>query len=474
MNKETQAFTRALAAGTILPHNYITDRVIGEGGFGITYCCNILHTEEKVAIKEYFPDNIAYRASDNKVLPYTHQADLFERERRHFLTEASILLEFQNLEHIVNVKDILEANGTIYLVMEYIEGITLKQYVTDNEPLSFDELSKLMLPVLRDLIQVHAKGLLHRDISPDNVILGTDNQLHLIDFGSAAFESDATPDNKTIILKSGYAPPEQYLATGKLGAWTDVYGICGTIYFALTGFPPTDALERLQGAKLPPLTNHAQIRSWQADIITTGLQLAAGDRYPTMEALYQALCIPPLAITSQRAQAIHQSYKSEKTMLPTSISYVSKKKYPSIRIMSGELQKKKAIPLILLALFLLFIYCGLGFSGIAVPFWPQHRVPSHNTSTEKNTESISAKDNPETTGNSTTSESSSNTDSGTNENSSTTQATTHATTESTTETTTKQTTQIQTSKEGNQKKSSEQSDHFITLPEDDSYDSFTN
>lgn len=241
MNDHIPQSYHTLPPGTVLPHNYIIERVLGEGGFGITYCCKLRHTDEHFALKEYFPNHIAYRRIEQEsstVVPFPEHQELFERERRRFLTEASILQEFQQLEHIVGVKDIIEANGTFYLVMELIDGLTLKQYIKENEPLSFDELFQLIAPVLRDLIQVHKKGLLHGDISPDNLILGTDNQFHLIDFGSANLESMTEQESKTVILKHGFAPPEQYFPNGKLGPWTDVYGMCATIYYALTGMTP--------------------------------------------------------------------------------------------------------------------------------------------------------------------------------------------------------------------------------------------
>lgn len=315
--------SRALAPGTALPHNYIIKQVIGEGGFGITYECIHEHTKEQVAIKEYFPANLACRLTENgtqKIVPLAGQEDLFHRERHHFLTEASILLEFQHLEHIVSIADIFEENGTIYLVMEYVDGITLKQYIQENEPLAFDELFELITPVMRDLIQIHKKGLLHRDISPDNLILGMDNQLHLIDFGSADFESDLSSDMRTIILKSGFAPPEQYISDGKLGPWTDVYALCATIYYALTGFAPTEAIRRLQNDSLPELADHAQIRSWQANVIVKGLHLQKEQRYQTMDALYQAFIIPPIEVSSQRAS--RESIVDDVTVLPSGTPYV--------------------------------------------------------------------------------------------------------------------------------------------------------
>ena len=313
MNDHIPQSYHTLPPGTVLPHNYIIERVLGEGGFGITYCCKVRHTDEHFALKEYFPNHIAYRRIEQEsstVVPFPEHQELFERERRRFLTEASILQEFQQLEHIVGVKDIIEANGTFYLVMKLIDGLTLKQYIKENEPLSFDELFQLIAPVLRDLIQVHKKGLLHGDISPDNLILGTDNQFHLIDFGSANLESMTEQESKTVILKHGFAPPEQYFPNGKLGPWTDVYGMCATIYYALTGITPPESVMRLQNDELPSLSDYAPILSWQAKAIEKGLCPQAAHRYQTMEALYQAMLIPPLSVRFPKNCTAEQSHKN--------------------------------------------------------------------------------------------------------------------------------------------------------------------
>ncbi len=189
--------------------------------------------------------------------------------------------------------------------MEYIDGITLKQYVKENGTLSFKELLPLMKPIIQALNEVHRRGLLHRDISPENLMVGIDNQLHLIDFGAASIENRREEKNMTVILKSGYAPPEQYLSDGKQGAWTDIYALCATMYMTLTGFAPPESIRRIQEDSLLPLTSHADITSWQAAAIEKGMSINAADRFQNMEALYQALIIPPIKTDSK-----HRSYQS--------------------------------------------------------------------------------------------------------------------------------------------------------------------
>ncbi len=308
-----------LPEGTQLPQNYIINKILGEGGFGITYSGTLSLTGERVAIKEYFPNGLAHReqASNNTypIVPFYGMEEAFEKGRQHFLNEASILKEFQTLNSIVSVKDVIETNGTVYLVMEYIDGITLKQYVKDNGALSFQELLPLMKPVIQSLIQVHKQGLIHRDISPENLMIGIDNQLHLIDFGAASIENGHNDKTMTVILKSGYAPPEQYLSDGKQGAWTDIYALCATMYMTLTGFAPAESIRRIQQDELPSLASHADISSWQAAAIEKGMSLNAADRFQNMESLYQALVIPPIEMDSKRKQYQDSSIEENKTIM---------------------------------------------------------------------------------------------------------------------------------------------------------------
>ena len=311
--------SHVLPEGITLPHNYIIKGILGEGGFGITYIGFNTITSEKVAIKEYFPTGMAtreFRNGEYLVIPFQGAlSDTFEKGRQHFLNEASILKEFHHLNSIVSVKDVIETNGTVYLVMEYIDGITLKQYVKENGSLTFDELLPLMKPVIQALIQVHKRGLIHRDISPDNLMIGIDNQLHLIDFGAASFDNTHDSKTMTVILKSGYAPPEQYLSDGKQGAWTDIYALCSTMYLALTGFAPPESIKRMQRDELPSLAANAVITSWQAEAITKGINLSPADRYQNMETLYQALIIPPIEADSKREAYQAASLEENKTVI---------------------------------------------------------------------------------------------------------------------------------------------------------------
>lgn len=296
MYKDSLNTRLALAPSTCLNHTYVIKEVLGEGGFGITYRGEDKTTNKRVAIKEYFPSSLATRTEQADAFflcPFPgKKEDLFLQGRQRFFYEAKVLKEFQHLESIVSVYDVFEENNTAYIVMEYIEGLTLKQYIEENGYLSFAELLPLMTPVIQDLSAVHKKKLIHRDISPDNLILGTDNHLHLIDFGAVSHEN-ITGGKHTVILKSGYAPPEQYLSDSKVGAWTDVYALCATMYFALTGKPPSEAIHRLEQDYLDFPDTLTDLLPWQKAALKKGLHVRMSKRFCNMDELYDAITTAP-------------------------------------------------------------------------------------------------------------------------------------------------------------------------------------
>lgn len=292
MTKNSFPHLHALPSGTILNHMYQIEDVLGEGGFGITYRGIISKTGATVAIKEYFPPSLAVRSQQEgefMLSPYPKKNDtMFQQEKERFLNEAAILKSFQNLACIVSVHDLFEENGTAYLVMEYIEGLSLRKFINENGTLTFPEISTLIIPVIQSLAEIHERGLIHRDISPDNLILGTDNKLHLIDFGAASHK-DYTNSKNTVILKSGYAPPEQYDSNSRIGAWLDVYALCATIYFCITGSAPAESIHRPDSASSNSLSELSGLLAWQRAVLEKGLELRPADRFHNMYALMSAL-----------------------------------------------------------------------------------------------------------------------------------------------------------------------------------------
>lgn len=232
------------------PQNrYLIGKALGEGGFGITYLGWDLQQGIKVAVKEYFPSGYVTRvAGNNQVIINSKQNQAASnRGLKRFVEEARALAKIKNLNGVVNVRDFFSANGTAYIVMEFLDGVSLKKYLQRRGgKVGADEILTIMRPVMDSLTQVHKIGLIHRDISPDNILITKYNEVKLIDFGAAKYSN---PDGRSlsIVLKQGFAPPEQYDTHGEQGPWTDVYALGVTIYFAVTGVLPPESIRIMMG-----------------------------------------------------------------------------------------------------------------------------------------------------------------------------------------------------------------------------------
>ena len=241
--------------GSLLHDRYTVGRAIGFGGFGITYIAWDNKLMQKVAIKEYMPSEYATRVPGNLTVT------IYDGERytefmtglQKFLDEAQRLAKFQNVPGIVRILDCFSENLTAYIVMEYLDGMTLKQYLAEHGgKLPYEEAVEFILPVLAALQAVHKEGIIHRDISPDNIFITEDGEVKLLDFGAARYASTGYSKSLSVILKPGYAPAEQYLSHGEQGPWSDVYATAATLYRMITGVVPEEALERKEKDSLKP------------------------------------------------------------------------------------------------------------------------------------------------------------------------------------------------------------------------------
>ena len=244
-----------LPIGALLDGRYRLGRVLGHGGFGITYLAFDENLALTLAIKEYLPRDCATRGGDGVSLSiYSNQAEAFDYGLARFIDEARALARFDQHPGVVGVKNFFRAHGTGYIVMDFVPGITLKEYL-ERQPdgrIAFDLAVRLLLPVMDALRAVHTADLLHRDIAPDNIRITPKGQVRLLDFGAARQAAGEHSRSLSIILKPGYAPPEQYRSRGKQGPWTDVYALAATLYRGITGRTPPEALDRAEEDDLVP------------------------------------------------------------------------------------------------------------------------------------------------------------------------------------------------------------------------------
>lgn len=294
--------TRCLKPGVILKERYKIEEVIGAGGFGITYRAWDPLLQSYVAIKEYYPSGIATRSADSSkvCVPVGQEQREYHRGRIRFLKEAQDVARFQSEPNIVSIYDYLEENDTAYMVMEYLHGCTLKQYIREHGGrLDTDHILHICLSVLDALAVVHKAGMIHRDISPENIFICEDLTVKLIDFGAAKQVYLDGEQTMSVVLKPGYAPPEQYAKKDKQGPWTDIYALGATLYFEATGEKPEESFGRVLEDTIKPVCEvNPEIPRAMSQVIMRAMSVKIEDRYQTVEAMREAL----LAGEGQNAQ----------------------------------------------------------------------------------------------------------------------------------------------------------------------------
>ena len=288
---EAQQPLNALPQGHRL-QEYELVRVLGFGGFCMTYLGFDHNLSKTVAIKEYLPSDIATRTGDNSVVPQASQfQDDFEWGLERFLDEARTLARFDH-RNIIKVYRFFEAHGTAYIVMEYAEGETVSAFLERKGTLKESELKAILYPLLDGLEVVHEADFLHRDIKPGNIIIrDEDNSPVLLDFGSARQAMGAKSRSVTSIITPGYAPIEQYSSRGDQGPWTDIYALGGVCYRALTGEVPDDATDRVRNDPLIPVVEccAGQVSSGFLSAIDWALVVDESDRPQSIGAWRTAL-----------------------------------------------------------------------------------------------------------------------------------------------------------------------------------------
>lgn len=282
-----------LRPGTILKGQYLVGRVLGQGGFGITYIGWDLALERKVAIKEYFPTGCAGRKTQTGEIQWyaSEQAGAAKSSGREmFLKEARKMSKVSQVAQVVHVLDLFQENDTAYIIMDFIEGQTLKAKLTQTGPLDWEAAKAIFLPVIGSMEQVHRAGLVHRDLSPDNLMLLPDGSTKILDLGAAKDLELNSGASSMLVAKGGFSPIEQYTQRGGSGPWTDVYAMAATMYYTLTGKLPLPAIDRVEKDAID--WSLPQLEALPAPVLQAmqhAMALNPEDRTRTMEQFAQEL-----------------------------------------------------------------------------------------------------------------------------------------------------------------------------------------
>lgn len=274
-------------------NRYVIGTCIGFGGFGITYKAwdNVLETV--VAVKEYYPTGLVQRVPGKpQVIIYTGESkEEYMQGLERFLDEAKNMAKFVDNPNIVHVDAFFEENNTAYLVMEYLPGMTLKSYLkSKGGRIGCEEVIPIADAVITALKEIHAGGIIHRDISPDNMMLCNDGRIKLLDFGAARFSDADQERTRSIILKPGFAPPEQYQAKSKQGPWTDIYALCATVYRAITGVLPDESVNRvIEDTVQSPIQIYSDIPERISNTVMKGMSIYPEIRFSNVDELKKAL-----------------------------------------------------------------------------------------------------------------------------------------------------------------------------------------
>ena len=287
----------ALKPGTILDGKYLVGEMLGQGGFGITYIGFDLLLEQKIAIKEYFPMSTGMVSREGRSTVVWSDAVMqksgVEKGFDSFLKEARKMAKLRSIPSVVGVNSVFIQNETAYIVMDFIEGETLLKKLQREGPMDYGTCISLMTPIMQALAEVHKHGIIHRDISPDNIMVQNDGRLILLDLGAAKDldiqGKDGTMQSSQMVAKQGFSPVEQYGRDGKIGSWTDVYAMAATIYYCCTGVLPPSATDRMIE---DTLTCRPRLTKEQFDVLAFCMSVLPQNRPQDMDALLQIVTHP--------------------------------------------------------------------------------------------------------------------------------------------------------------------------------------
>lgn len=326
---------------TLLNDRYLLGRVLGQGGFGITYVAQDLRMGRLRAIKEYLPVEYAKRIGVQVTRKDYVNNKVYEHGRQRFLDEASTLVSLKENPTVVDILDFFPANNTAYLVMEYLDGMNLRSEMHRSGGKIDAGYAKLILvTIASSMMEVHRKGVLHRDISPENIFLTKDGDIKLIDFGAARSYVSSQKNGLSVLLKPGFAPPEQYDRYGTQGPWTDVYSLAATFYYAVSGQKLADSIFRQKDPRIVPLSKlEPSVSEQTSKVIKKALELDVRKRYQDFGQFLNELDI-------QYKHAIQEDKKkahTKKTLEKPALNTMERSNMETVLLTGGESDGNKYI-----------------------------------------------------------------------------------------------------------------------------------
>ena len=371
MGTEEEKYPLALKKGTVLAGQYIIDKVLGQGGFGITYRAEDHKTGGKVAIKEFFPDTLATRTEATTVMPHSgERGESFKYGIACFLQEAETLAQFVGNESIVKIHTYFEENGTAYFVMDYVEGESFDDYIKRNGgKIPYEDAERILLPIIEALAVVHSKGIVHRDVTPDNIFITKDGKVKLLDFGAARYSIGDKSRSLDVVLKHGFAPKEQYTRHGKQGPFTDVYTVGASFYYAITGKRPMDSIDRLEVDDLvPPSSLGVQLPEKKEEAILKAMGVQPNERFQTMGEFKEALVGNDTsdAKETQESTPASMEQKPETNPAGNNPTATQAEQTTTNTANAAPVKKKKkwVIPVVIAAIVVVLGIVGIGVVGL--------------------------------------------------------------------------------------------------------------
>lgn len=310
-----------LLPGKVVGEKYMIGKVLGYGGFGVTYIGWDATLRRKVAIKEYLPSDFATRSYGTKALTvFSGEAtEQFEAGLASFISEAKRLAKFNKIPEIVDIYDCFMENDTGYIIMEFLEGVTVKEILAEKKRIPVDEARGIVMSVLKGLSEVHKEGIIHRDIAPDNIFITKKGGVKLLDFGAARYATAVQSRSLSVILKPGYAPEEQYRSRGEQGPWTDVYAMGATFYRMITGIRPPESIERMANDEIrTPSELGIVINQNLENAIMNSINVKKEYRIQSAQEFYDAL-----ASEDEVARVLEKKKIEESAKLPGYIKWVA-------------------------------------------------------------------------------------------------------------------------------------------------------